>query len=111
MPADFTGTRWAADIHLTPQGNFLYVSERSASILAIFRVSDDGSKITLVGHQITEEQPRGFNLDHSGRFVIAAGQKSNHIAVYKIDPTCGELTILARYPVGSGPMWVSVLAG
>ncbi|AHG21654.1 6-phosphogluconolactonase [Chania multitudinisentens RB-25] len=110
MPADFTGTRWAADIHLTPNGRFLYVSDRTASILTIFSVSADGGNLSVVGHHPTEEQPRGFNLDHSGRFVISAGQKSGHIEVCAIDQASGALNRLARYPVGKGPMWVSVLA-
>ncbi|MHA7847839.1 6-phosphogluconolactonase [Serratia sp. D1N4] len=110
MPADFTGTRWAADIHITPDGRFLYASDRTASILTIFSVSASGGSIAVVGHHATEEQPRGFNIDHSGRFVISAGQKSGHIEVCEIDQASGVLTQLARYPVGKGPMWVSVLA-
>ncbi|HEI8865905.1 6-phosphogluconolactonase [Serratia sp. AKBS12] len=109
MPADFDGTRWAADIHITPNGRFLYASDRTASILSIFSVSADGSRLTVVGHQPTEQQPRGFNIDHQGRFIISAGQKSDHIAVHEIDANSGKLTTLARYPVGKGPMWVSVL--
>ena len=42
--------------------------------------------------------------------MISSGQKSGHIAVHEIDQRNGELTTLARYPVGKGPMWVSVLA-
>ncbi|MFC0229496.1 6-phosphogluconolactonase [Serratia aquatilis] len=110
MPADYNGTRWGADIHLTPNGRFLYVSERAASILTIFSVSEEGGEVAVVSHQTTEEQPRGFNIDHSGRFVISAGQKSDHIEVYEIDQHNGGLTALARYPVGKGPMWVSILA-
>ncbi|SVK54606.1 6-phosphogluconolactonase [Acinetobacter baumannii] len=64
----------------------------------------------MVGYYPTEAQPRGFNIDHSGRFVISSGQKSDHIAVHEIDQASGQLTMLARYPVGKGPMWVSVLA-
>lgn len=110
MPAGFTGTRWAADIHITPNGRFLYASDRTASILTIFSVAADGSRIEVVGYHATEEQPRGFNIDHRGRFVISAGQKSGHIEVCAIDQASGVLTTLARYPVGKGPMWVSVLA-
>lgn len=110
MPADFTGTRWAADIHITPNGRFLYTSDRTASILTIFSVSEDGSSLSVVGYHPTEEQPRGFNIDHSGRFVISSGQKSDHIGVYEIDQASGKLSTLARYPVGKGPMWVSILA-
>lgn len=110
MPAGFDGTRWAADIHITPNGRFLYISDRTASILSAFAVSQDGSTLSVIGHYPTEQQPRGFNIDHSGRFIISAGQKSDHIAVHEIDQESGTLTTLARYPVGKGPMWVSVLA-
>lgn len=110
MPADFTETCWAADIHITPNGRHLYVSDRTASLLSIFSVSEEGREISLVGHHPTEAQPRGFNIDHSGQFLIASGQKSDHIAVYRIDQNSGELTTLSRYPVGKGPMWVSILA-
>ncbi|MGX8941229.1 6-phosphogluconolactonase [Symbiopectobacterium sp. Eva_TO] len=110
MPQGFADTRWAADIHLTRDGRFLYCSDRTASLLSIFQVSEDGSTLTLVGHQPTETQPRGFNIDHQGEFVISAGQKSQHIEVYRIDQESGKLQPLARYAVGQGPMWVSVLA-
>ncbi|KAA9000135.1 6-phosphogluconolactonase [Affinibrenneria salicis] len=109
MPAGFSDTRWAADIHMTPDGRFLYVSDRTASLLSIFQVSPDGSALTLSGHQPTETQPRGFSLDNSGQFLICAGQKSHHIEVYRIDGGNGALQPLARYAVGQGPMWVTVL--
>ncbi|MEH0835129.1 6-phosphogluconolactonase [Pectobacterium cacticida] len=110
MPAGFNDTRWAADIHITPNGRFLYTSDRTASLLSVFQVSEDGSALTLTGHQPTEMQPRGFNIDHTGEYLISAGQKSQHIEVYRIDQNTGDLQPLARYAVGQGPMWVSVLA-
>ncbi|ECD2368927.1 6-phosphogluconolactonase, partial [Salmonella enterica subsp. enterica serovar Weltevreden] len=58
----------------------------------------------------TEAQPRGFNIDNSGKYLIAAGQKSHHIAVYEITGTQGVLTEKGRYAVGQGPMWVVVNA-
>ncbi|MBP2170418.1 6-phosphogluconolactonase [Erwinia toletana] len=108
MPADFSGTRWAADIHLTPDGRHLYACDRTASIVTAFSVSEDGALIELAGYQPTEAQPRGFNIDHSGQYLIAAGQKSHHIEVYKIDGAHGQLQPLARYAVGQGPMWVVI---
>lgn len=108
MPADFNGTRWAADIHLTPDGRHLYASDRTASIVTAFSVSDAGDRISVSGFQPTEAQPRGFNIDHSGQYLISAGQKSHHIEVYKIDGPQGQLQPLARYAVGQGPMWVVI---
>lgn len=110
MPADFRDTRWAADIHITPDGRYLYACDRTASLITVFSVSDDGSTLTLEGFQPTETQPRGFNIDHSGKFVIAAGQKSHHISVYEIAGEQGLLQEKGRYAVGQGPMWVVVHA-
>ncbi|MCP9267970.1 6-phosphogluconolactonase [Xenorhabdus sp. XENO-1] len=110
LTADFSSVRWSADIHITPDGRHLYTCERSESLISHFRVSEDGYYLTLVGNYPTESQPRGFAIDRSGSFLIASGQKSDHISVSRIDKYSGKLTQLARYPVGKGPMWVTVLA-
>lgn len=108
LPAGFSETRWAADIHLTPDGRHLYSCDRTASLLTIFSVSEDGAVLTVEGHQPTETQPRGFNIDNTGQYLVAAGQKSHHIEVYKIAGEQGLLQPLARYAVGQGPMWVVI---
>lgn len=108
MPANYRGSRWAADIHLTPDGRFLYTCERAASIISIFSVSECGCNLSLMGHQPTETQPRGFNLDKTGNFLISAGQKSHRIALYKIDSQHGTFQLKARYDAGASPMWVAV---
>ncbi len=84
MPENFSDTRWAADIHITPDGRHLYACDRTASLITVFSVSEDGSVLSKEGFQPTETQPRGFNVDHSGKYLIAAGQKSHHISVYEI---------------------------
>lgn len=110
MPPDFTGTRWAADIHITPDGRHLYTCDRTSSTITIFTVSADGSVLEVQGFQPTETQPRGFNVDHSGKFLLAVGQKSHHLAVYEIQGEQGLLSEKGRYAVGQGPMWVVVNA-
>lgn len=110
MPEGFSDTRWAADIHITPDGRFLYGCDRTASIITVFSISDDGATLTIEGYQPTETQPRGFNIDSTGQYLVAAGQKSHHIAVYKIAGDNGLLQELARYAVGQGPMWVTISA-
>ena len=110
MPHDFTGTRWAADIHITPDGRHLYTCDRTSSTLTVFTVSEDGSVLEIQGFQPTETQPRGFNIDHSGKYVLAVGQKSHHLAVYEINGEQGLLHEKGRYAVGQGPMWVVVNA-
>lgn len=110
MPPGFNDTRWAADIHITPDGRHLYACDRTASIITVFSVSEDGSVLNIEGYQPTEAQPRGFNVDHSGKYLVAVGQKSHHAAVYKIKGEQGLLEEKGRYAVGQGPMWVVINA-
>lgn len=109
LPAGFTGKAWAADLHLTPDGRFLYTCERNSSTLAIWRVEPDSGMLTLVGHQATETQPRGFRIDASGQWLIAAGQLSHAVTLYRIDRDSGRLTPTHRLPVGKGPNWIEIV--
>ncbi len=100
---------WAADIHMTPDGKFLYASERTSSTLAAFGVDPATGKLSYLGSTPTEKQPRGFAIDAGGKFLVASGEKSESISVYKIDPSSGALQHVARYPVGKGANWVEIV--
>ena len=56
---------WASDLHLTPNGRFLYAAERTSSTLGAFRVDAASGKLTYVGSTPTEKQPRGFAIDRA----------------------------------------------
>lgn len=109
LPAGSTVQPWAADLHLTPDGRFLYTSERNSSTLAIWRVDASTGTLSLVGHQQTERQPRGFQIDSSGQWLIAAGQVSHSVTLYRIDRDSGRLTPTQRLPVGQGPNWIEIV--
>jgi 6-phosphogluconolactonase len=109
LPAHFLGEANAADIHVTPDGRFLYVSERQTSTLAGFRIDGASGFLSPIGRWNTETTPRGFAVDPRGRFVIAAGLDSNQLSVHAIDPEDGSLTLRAQYPVGGMPNWVEIL--
>lgn len=109
MPPGFTGKPWAADLHLTPDGRFLYTSERRSGTLAVFAVEDGGSRLSARGHVDTEAEPRGFNITRDGRFLVAAGQASHHLSCYAIDAGSGALDLRSRCAVGQGPNWVETL--
>jgi 6-phosphogluconolactonase len=101
---------WAADIHMTPNGRFLYVSERTSSTLGAFGVDAATGKLTYLGSTPTEKQPRGFAIDPKGRFLVAAGEKSDTISVYVIDQASGALKPLQKYPAGEGANWVEIVS-
>lgn len=109
MLENFSDTRWAADIHITLDGRHLYACDRTASLITVFSVSEDGSVLSKEGFQPTETQPRGFNVDHSGRHLIAAGQNLTTSRYTKLLAS-RLLHEKGRYAVGQGPMWVVVNA-
>jgi len=109
LPTGFTGKPWAADIHLSPDGRTLYASERTSSTLSSFRVDAATGQLQPLGQVPTEKSPRGFAVDASGRFLIAAGQESHHVALHPIDPATGIPGAPMRVPVGKNPNWVEIV--
>jgi 6-phosphogluconolactonase len=108
-PKDDRPKVWAADIGITPNGRFLYSTERTLSKIALFTVAPGTGKLKYVTNFPTEKQPRGIKIDPSGSYLVASGEKSDRIAVYKIDKANGKLTQLDRYPVGNGANWVEIV--
>jgi 6-phosphogluconolactonase len=108
-PPGFTAQPAAADLHVTPNGRFLYGSERNTSTLAGYRIDPDKRTLSPIGHWPTEKTPRGFNIDPRGRFLLAVGLDSNAMTVYRIDPQSGALTPLKQYPMGKMPNWIEIV--
>ena len=111
LPPDFAGHPpfAAADLHVTPDGRFLYASERASSTLAAFRIDGGSGLLAPSGNFSTEQQPRGFNIDPRGRYLFAVGQLSHSMTVHAIDQTTGALAPRHRYPMGQNPNWVEIV--
>ncbi|MGH7311162.1 MAG: lactonase family protein [Candidatus Rokuibacteriota bacterium] len=109
LPPGFSGNPKAADLHITPDGTFLYASERTSSTLAGFQVDPATGTLAPIGSVHTEKQPRGFNIDASGRYLLAVGQLSHGLSSYRIDGNSGTLTKLKEYPMGRNPNWVEIV--
>jgi 6-phosphogluconolactonase len=110
LPADFAGEPWGADLHITPDGRFLYASERRSSTLSAFRIDAASGRLTPIEVVTTVSQPRAFDIDPSGQYLICAGQLSNTIRIYAIDPADGHLSALGDQAVGANPTWVEIVA-
>jgi len=100
---------WAADIQITPDGKFLYSTERTTNKIALFTVAPGTGKLTYVTNFATEAQPRGIRIDPTGQYLVASGEKSDRISVYKIDKSTGKLGEPSRHPVGNGANWVEIV--
>ena len=100
FPADFTGTTYAADVHVSPDGKFVYATNRGHDSLVIFAIDPQTGKLTLVGHESTGGKfPRNFLMDSMGEYLLAANQNSDNIVIFKRDQATGKLTRIGEYSV------------
>ncbi|MDZ7900329.1 MAG: lactonase family protein [Arcicella sp.] len=92
-PADLKGDLNCADLHISPDGKFLYGSNRVHDSLVIYAVDAKTGKLTYVAHQsVLGKKPRNFVIAPSGNFVLVANQDSDNVVIFKRDIMKGTLT-------------------
>ncbi len=97
IAADTVGARGSADIHVSPDGRFLYASNRlKADGLAIFSINREDGTLTKVGYQPTGRHPRNFAITPNGKFLLVASRDDNKIQVFEVNAETGLLTHLNR---------------
>lgn len=90
LPADFKGTSYCADIHISADGKFLYGSNRGHNSIAVFGIENETNSLKSVGFVHVEgDWPRNFALSPDGNFLLVANQKSGNITVFKINKESG----------------------
>lgn len=92
LPAEFSGRNSTAQILTSPDGRWVYVSNRGHDSIAIFAVDAASGRLTPVGIEPTGGRtPRNFNIEPGGRLLLAANQRSNNVVVFRIDAATGRL--------------------
>ena len=92
LPKDFKGENLCADIHISPDGKFLYASNRGHDSIVCFRIDERSGELSYINHVSTEgREPRNFAVDPTGTFLLVANQKSDSIITFKIDTATGQL--------------------
>ncbi|WNL39464.1 beta-propeller fold lactonase family protein [Halomonas sp. PAMB 3232] len=107
---DDTPRIWAADIQVTPDGRYVYTSERTSSVISTFEANPDTGELTYLNHLEVESQPRGFQIDDTGRYMVVTGQRDDRVGLYRIDPENGELTRIDDAPAGKNANWVEIVS-
>lgn len=83
----------ASEIRVHPSGKFVYSANRGHDTITAFRVDQANSKLSVIEVEpVRGATPRNFNLDPSGRWLLAAGQDSHTLACFAVNPETGELT-------------------
>jgi 6-phosphogluconolactonase len=109
LPDDFQGENTCADIHLSPDGRYVYVSNRGHDSLAVFAIEQQSGRLTAAGHFPTlGKTPRNFALTPDGSFLLVANQDTDSVKVLKVDKASGGLTDTGYSAELSRPVCVKI---
>lgn len=89
---DTVGAHGSADIHISPDGKFLYASNRLKDDgIRVFAIQDDGSLKSLQ-YVLTGRHPRNFTFSPDGNYILVACRDDNRIEVYRRSKSTGIIT-------------------
>jgi|SRR5689334_11223992 len=92
LPREFQGENLCADIHISPNGKYLYASNRGHDSIVCFSIDENTGKLTYHNYTFTEgREPRNFAIDPGGTFMLVANQKTNNVITFKINLENGQL--------------------
>ena len=106
---DTAETNSAADVHITDDGRFVYCSQRGDDSIARFAVSAADGSLSRLGNTPTEPRPREFELTPGGGYLLALGQDSGAMAIYRIEDD-GDLSPLSTVALGTSLRWAIAVA-
>lgn len=115
LPTDFKGNSAAADVHVSANGKFVYVSNRDVTqagsksgqdTLAGYSIDAATGRVTLIDFFKTGHVPRSFAINHSSQYVYVGGQQSNDLTIYKINQQNGRLEQTGVQPADAVPIWL-----
>lgn len=111
-PGGYSGTIGSADIHVSPNGKFLYASNRGdADNIAIFAIDATTGKLMIKGFQPTQgKTPRNFMIDPTGRWLLVANQNGKNVAIFRVDQQTGALTPTGKQIQVPAPVCLKMLA-
>ena len=109
LPTGFTGKSYTADLKITPDGKFLYGTNRGHDSIASYRIGDDGRLTLLSIDPSLGKGPQNLLITPDGRWLLCANMPGNSVIVFRIDSTSGKITASGtpvEMPMPSCIRWV-----
>jgi 6-phosphogluconolactonase len=110
LPEEFKDFNKSADILVSPDGNYVYATNRGHNSIAILKVDQKTGKIEFIKTvSCGGDYPRAFRLDPSGQFLLVANKNSGDIVTFKIDSETGDLEMVHKNNSFPGPQCIRFL--
>jgi 6-phosphogluconolactonase len=91
LPADFAGKSFCADLKITPDGRFLFGTNRGHDSIAVYRIADDGQLALVTIQPSLGKGPQNLLITPDSQWLLCANMPGNSVVVFRIDPKSGEL--------------------
>ncbi|MCA9108470.1 MAG: lactonase family protein [Planctomycetaceae bacterium] len=91
LPEDFTGESYCADVKITPNGRYLYGTNRGHDSIACYRIADDGQLTLLDITPSGGKGPQNLAITSDGSLLLCANMPGNNVQLFRIDPDTGSL--------------------
>jgi 6-phosphogluconolactonase len=109
LPDDFKGTSHCADVKTTPDGRYLYGTNRGHDSIAAYRVGEDGRLMLVAVEPSRGKGPQNLAITPDGRWLLCANMPGNNVAVFQIDPKSGKLRSAGEPVAQPGPSCIMLL--
>lgn len=109
LPDGFSGENDCAEIQISPDGKFVYGSNRGHDSIVVYEVDSESGRLSVVEHVSTRGgHPRHFSLTPDGDYLIVANRDSDNIVVFRVDSASGKLTFTGHTVQASKPVCVKM---
>ena len=109
LPADFQGESYCADLKITPNGRFLYGTNRGHDSVAMYRIAEDG-RLTLIGIEPSRGKgPQNLAVTRDGQLLLCGNMPGNSLAIFRIDQESGRLQAAGDLVEIRGPSCIRIL--
>jgi 6-phosphogluconolactonase len=92
LPPEFDGKSTCADVKITPDGRFLYGTNRGHDSIAAYRIGDDGQLTLIAIEPSLGEGPQNLAITPDGQRMLCANMPGNNVVIFRIDAETGRLT-------------------
>jgi len=109
LPKDFAGKSYCADLKITPDGRFLYGTNRGHDSIAAYRIGADGSLTLLAIEPSLGKGPQNLAITSDGKLLLCANMPGNNVAVFRIDAKTGALASVGTPVAVQSPSCIRVI--
>lgn len=110
LPDDFEGTSHTADLKITPNGKFLYGTNRGHDSIAIYRLAKNGGMKRIGIEPSLGKGPQNLLITPDGGLLLCANMPGNNVVVFRINKKTGALKAVGKPVSVPKPSCIRLLA-